>query len=208
MSDYELQARLIYALIVAGKSAKFATAATKRLLENCGPGENPLEMCRRHLFDDFLPVLSVTLQQARTGNYTKLSLALIYISTHPIDLRTCSPQKLEEVPGIGPKTSRFFINWTRPDAQNAVLDVHVLRWMQQYLGSSAHVPKTTPQSESKYREWADTFVRIAEGMNKTVQQLDAEIWTAGSRYSQAELFEELCTTKTNPQTSATESTAG
>ncbi len=167
----DLQLRLIYSIIVAGKSARFAAAAIERL-----------GLSRSH--DSFQAVrlwiargrLLETLRKARTGNYCKITNALIQFVRTPIDLRTCTPAQLEEIHGIGPKTSRFFILWTRPGARYAALDVHVLRWMR---ARGYNAPETTP-SGAKYRELEMAFLAEADKRGVTPRELDAQIWRDGS----------------------------
>lgn len=168
----ELEWRLIYAIIVAGKSAKFAQGAMDRLIErSCRSGA--FEQIKSIIFAD---ALAPILRRARTGNYTKLEKALRELVAADLDLSTCEPADLEAIHGIGMKTSRFFIIWTRPDAKYAALDVHVLRWMR---AQGHDVPRQTP-SGRKYLRLEKAFIEEAAKRNMTVRELDAQIWDAGA----------------------------
>jgi len=177
MTGRELQLRLAYAVLVAGKSASFAEAKTQSLFG--GSADLPFDMVRRWDEDGSL---ERRLREARTGNYAKTSEAFRDLASRVadgLDLSSCSPEELEETKGIGPKTSRFFILWTRPDARCAALDIHILRWLKE-LGHD--VPDSTPQSRRKYASIEKVFLAEADKRNKTPRELDAEIWDRGSGY--------------------------
>ena len=171
---FELQSRLIYSIVVAGKSATFANAVMIRWYCNREEGELPFDMARRLEGDGRL---EQSFREARSGNYGKLTKAVSTLIRTELDLLTCQPQDLEKIHGIGPKTSRFFILWTRPDAKFAALDVHILRWLR-LQGYDA--PKATPQSGQKYAILEQAFLKEAEKRGKTARELDFEIWEAGS----------------------------
>lgn len=190
MSHIELQLKLVYSLIVAGKTATFANEATRRLFQDytpwpafpppeavrgpASPFEAIWEWCRRGELEE-------RLRAARTGNYGKLFRALVEVAARwragQLDLHTCAPEELETIPGIGPKTSRFFILWTRPEAEHAALDVHVLRWLREQ-GHDA--PEHTPQNSAVYARLERIFIQTAKDMGLTPRQLDLQIWEAGS----------------------------
>lgn len=166
-STAELEYRLLYSMVVAGKSATFAGNAMNRFLADT----------HRSPFDYILYLLPrgrllSQLKEARTGNYQKLARGFALLAKARLDLRTCSPQDLEEIHGIGPKTSRFFILWTRPGAKHAALDTHVLKWLR-YLGHDA--PISTP-SRSKYASIEKVFLACARARGMSARELDAAIW--------------------------------
>jgi thermostable 8-oxoguanine DNA glycosylase len=171
----ELQAKLIYALIVAGKSAKFADEKTRALMEYRHSDELPFDMLLRLRME---MKLWDALKAVRTGNYRKMERALQYLSESDLELTTCTPQQLEFIPGVGPKTSRFFILWTRPDAECAALDVHILRWLRT-LGYLA--PFSTPQDGETYGWWERVFLKEAQERGMKPSKLDAQVWEAGAK---------------------------
>ncbi|MCP4569021.1 MAG: hypothetical protein GY841_15715 [FCB group bacterium] len=169
----ELQLRIIYSIIVAGKSASFAKKAIHRLFP-VETGETPFEVIRSFVRSGHL---RSHLESSRTGNYTKIERALEELSTSEIDLATCTVDELEAVHGIGPKTARFFILWTRPDSRYAALDVHILRWLRK---QGYDVPKSTP-SGKKYAEIEKLFLSLADRIGMKPSELDAKIWADSSQ---------------------------
>lgn len=171
-----LQNRLIYSIIVAGKSAKFTDAVMTRLEAHFSPYGNPFAACF-HLDQKWL--LLQRLKDCRTGNYQKLYKALCQLFMRKIDLGTVEPEELEAVHGIGPKTARFFImHFVNEKARFAAPDVHVLRWMRE---EGYDAPKSTPIGE-KYRRLEVQFIAEADKRGITPKQLDDAIWLHYSRY--------------------------
>ena len=174
MDDKELQARLLYSVVVAGKSADFANNVIVRILGLCQDGELPFAMLQRKGSE--IEIRGMCRAQG-TGNYTKVGRCFWELSQASINLRTCTAEDLEKVHGIGPKTSRFFIMWTRPEAIHAALDVHVLRWMRG-LGYAA--PKSTPTGR-KYANLEAAFIAEAAKRGLTPRELDSQIWDAARK---------------------------
>lgn len=170
MTTAELEYRIVYSIVVAGKSASFAEAALDRLFCLRKIGESPFAYLRALVATG---TLEKALRLSRTGNYSKIERALRALVSAEIDLHTCSPEQLEEIHGIGPKTSRFFIIWTRPDADFAALDTHVLKWLR-FIGHDA--PKSTPTQGKRYAELQRIFLTEARARGMTARALDAEIW--------------------------------
>lgn len=172
LTEKELQYRIIYSIIVAGKNARFAENATKKLFNN---DIMPFEQIKIWIENSSL---EEELKKAKIGNYNKMYICFKELIKSNINLFTCSPADLEKIHGIGPKTARFFILWTRPDANVAALDVHILRW----LGKQGYnVPKSTPNGK-KYAELEKAFLNEAEKLNLAPAELDKNIWTESSGF--------------------------
>lgn len=169
MTRVELEWHLIYALVVAGKSAKFANTVIGRLRSEVN--ERNLQYCS--VFSVLTWNLEL-LRAARTGRYEVLERAVKGLSSTRIDLRTCSAEELERIPGIGPKTSRFFVAWTRPESRVAILDRHVLRWMR--ANGYNNVPENTPGNPKQYARLERAFLNEADERKMTPRELDLEIW--------------------------------
>ena len=84
-----------------------------------------------------------------------------------------STDDLETLPGIGMKTSRYFILHSRKNVPLAVLDRHVLR----YLGEIGveNVPESTPTKPSEYLRLEKEFLKTVP-RGKTPAQHDIDIW--------------------------------
>ena len=183
MTDQELQLRLLYAVIVAGKSAQFTERAMSRLFAGLGT-ELPFDKLRLWIGDNSL---ETKLRLARVGNYGKISRAFSELISADLDLRNCQPADLENIHGIGPKTARFFTIWTRPDAHVAALDVHILRWLRQ---QGHNAPLQTP-SGKRYADLETIFLAEADRRGLSARELDEQIWSAGANRDQGQIFESL-----------------
>ena len=170
--------KLLFTVIVAGKSARFAENCLRTLLQ---PVANDCNLSVYSYLQQLAAShqLETALRQSRTGNYRKLTTAICQLLVSNLDLATTSPQALESIHGIGPKTSRFFVLWTQPEALYAVLDTHVLKWL---AALGYNVPKTTPQSRKQYAALEQVFLSLARDQGKTPRELDYEIWQQYSGY--------------------------
>lgn len=165
----ELEFRLLYSMVVAGKSADFAQQAMQRFLE--GTRRPPFEVIRHLVLHR---KLFTRIQEARTGNYTKLTRGFAEAAKADLNLWTCTTEDLEKIHGIGPKTSRFFLLWTRGDlARCAALDTHVLKWLRS-IGCIA--PIATPGSRKTYARLEKIFLAEADARGISPRALDARIW--------------------------------
>lgn len=175
LCDAELEYRLLYSVVVAGKSASFAENAMRAFLE-CSFQENigPFAVVREMIESK---VLGACIRSARMGNYTKLERAFTEIVAAKLDLRNCTVPDLVKIHGIGPKTASFFIIWTRPDARHAALDTHVLKWLT-FLGHK--VPRSTPAGDL-YGKLERIVLAEADKRGVSARDLDARIWEHCSR---------------------------
>lgn len=169
----KLEYKLLYSLVVAGKSATFAERVMQRFfgikhVDELATAKRQPFAWVRYLGNN----LETALRSSRSGNYTKLTHAFMAVAESGINLRTCTPQDLEAIKGIGPKTSRFFILWTRKNESYAALDTHILKWLR-YLGHKA--PKSTPTG-AKYAELEKVFLAEVKKRNTTTSELDYAIW--------------------------------
>lgn len=170
-----LEARIVYCIIVAGKSADFADQVTFKLWAHTLPGESPFEMFRR-LGDK--AAITALLWEVKSGRYTSLARSFWELANSDIDLATCEPEDLERFPGIGRKTSRFFILWTRPGAMYAALDVHILQWLRE---QGYECPNRYPKTETAYHRLEMAFIAEAKKRNMTPRELDWLIWSNSAK---------------------------
>jgi endonuclease III len=170
----KLEGRLLYSVIVAGKSAQFANNKVILLLPE-GTRSSPLAWLAR--LDRKPGALEAHLRHVRTGRYSVLLRAFRWIIEKDLDLATVSVAELEACPGVGPKTARFFVAWTRPHERVAVLDVHILRWLR---ARGYDAPTSTPRAGELYDQLERAFIAEADERGKTPRELDLAIWEAGS----------------------------
>jgi thermostable 8-oxoguanine DNA glycosylase len=167
----------IFSVIVAGKNAEFATKATNALL-----GTSALSP-----FDSIASAiesacLSGALRIARTGNYGKLVKAFVYITdairtgVWSDDPRTWGLDDLMSIPGVGPKTARWFLLLVEPTAEVAALDTHVLKFLRDCDLGGLVVPKSTPAWGPTYRDLEGAFVYRAKKLGMSCRDLDFFVW--------------------------------
>ena len=169
----ELEHFLFFSVAVAGKQAETVNAAVDRFFCRIG---SPLQQVMALLRAGWL---IAALKEARLGQYRKLArFCRWWAAQGSIDLKNVSLEALESAPGIGPKTSRFFLLYTRRHARYAVLDTHVLAW----LGEHGHaVPRSTPQNPKRYREIELIFLEICDELGLVPQELDNTVWQSRTR---------------------------
>jgi thermostable 8-oxoguanine DNA glycosylase len=172
MEKEKIERKFIYSIIVAGKTAKFANEKIDQWLSEYNrDNEAPIESVTRLLSNDRL---RASFEDVKTGNYNKLTRAMKDFLESDINLLTCTPYELErKIWGIGPKTARFFVTWARPNEEYAVLDTHILQWMNE-IGYD--VPESTPQNDKKYARIEEKFIEEAKELDMTARELDKKIW--------------------------------
>lgn len=180
----ELEEFLLFAIVVAGKSAyqqaeKLDTFLSEPAKEHkffSSPFQYVRSLDRNDLLVD-------KLRNVRMGQYNRIATAFRGVADffqyhsdnvrfHP--LATVPVRILESVKGIGMKTSRFFAMHSRRNNayDYACLDTHILQW----LGRKGHnVPKTTPNGQ-KYLDLEKLFLDYAKEMGMMPATLDLQIW--------------------------------
>ena len=165
-TDRELQAFWLFCIMVAGKNSDQTALKLKRMVENMPEGINPFDYFNKHDIHNFLVAHKV-------GQYGRISQAIK--ESINLDLRNATLDELMNVYGVGPKTARFFILHSRANAQVAVLDTHILKWLTMY--GLKDVPDSTP-NEKEYIKWEKIFLDICDmfcgGM--PIAQVDLNIW--------------------------------
>ncbi len=170
---YEKEYFLIFSIIVAGRNAKMAVEKTWRLLEFTWGEETPFDLIK-HYIDH--KTLVQKLKTLKIGQYTRIEKALKDIVN--LNVETCTLDDLLACHGVGNKTARFFLLNTRKDAEYAVLDTHILKWLRSIFGNWMSVPKSTPTSGSRYALWEYKAIQAMkkEYPERTLAQADFEIW--------------------------------
>ena len=170
---YEKEYFLIFSIIVAGRNAKMALEKAWRLLEFTWGEETPFDLIKHYIDHN---TLTQKLKSLKIGQYTRIEKALKDIIN--LNVETCSLEDLLACHGVGNKTARFFLLNTRKGAEYAVLDTHVLKWLNSLFGNWMSVPKSTPTSGSRYALWEYKAIQAMkkEYPERTLAQADFEIW--------------------------------
>lgn len=177
----ELEELLLFCIFAANKPAK--TIATKLdwflTQQHCqhrrGP---PLKKVRSMIRAG---LLEKQLRWSRLSPYTKNRVACYNLSELPWYLDDIALDQLLQIHGVGEKTARMFLLYSRADQSLAVLDVHILRWMK---GRGHEVPKWHPTGNI-YRRLEVSFLNECLAAGKTPVEMDREIWTTNAIGSNA-----------------------
>jgi hypothetical protein len=116
--------------------------------------------------------LSLLMKRTGIGCHSIKSRAFIELAYSDLDLKTCLPEDLENITGIGPKTSRAFIIHSRPNQNYACLDVHLLKFMQD---KGYDVPINTPTG-TKYKKIEQQWLKLAHESGMSPADYDLKIW--------------------------------
>lgn len=171
LNKYQLEEYILFSICVAGKNALTTAKALDKFLHEA----HKISECAwpRH-FQALrqIPNIPILLRLNGIGCYNSKGRSIRELISGNINLHTCSTDELEEIYGIGPKTSRFFILHTRPNVRLACLDTHILR----YMGDRGIiVPKSTPTG-SKYKKLEQQFIELADKAGKDIAEFDLNIW--------------------------------
>lgn len=112
------------------------------------------------------------LRESGLGQYNRLAGFMLDSLELP-NLRKATLNDLMRVRGVGPKTARMFLMFTRPDQQYAALDTHLLK----HLKAHGHkVPKATPAEGPTYRRLEAAFLDMVKQSGMTVAEYDLKVW--------------------------------
>jgi len=170
-TEVELQENLLFCISVAGKKASIQIRLLHNFLNSGDSSKSPFDNIREM---DKKGEMASKLQVARLGQYTRLVCCFRELISSGINLSTRTVEDLENVHGIGPKTSRFFITCNRPNVRHAVIDTHLLKFMSQYLGLT--VPSTTPGSKSEYSRIESEWLKFVDTTGVNPAELDLAVW--------------------------------
>jgi thermostable 8-oxoguanine DNA glycosylase len=171
-TEAELEEFLLFCIMVAGKNAK----QTAKKLDEFLHVSNMLNQSPFDYLNDKLKGIGLDLnfviKECKLGQYKRLEKAFTGILQFKNRLKEVSVEELESVSGIGSKTSRFFVLHSRPNQQLAVLDTHILKWMD---AQGYDVPKSTPP-KGRYALIEKQFLTECAKAGKTPAEFDLEIW--------------------------------
>lgn len=177
----QLQEFLLFAIVVAGKTAQI----------QAGKLEEFLLAVRNHFVANkhrvpsnhfealqFLGLKGIEkwLRWAKLGQYTRISQAFLDLANSELNLEICSVEELEQIKGIGPKTARFFKLHTDLLAKCAALDTHVLKFLR---GAGVeNVPDTTPSNRKEYLRLEQEFLKLfyKQNLYESLADYDLAVW--------------------------------
>ena len=187
----QLQKTLIFWLLVAGKTAKVIAKAQEQVFNELeslwardysGSIPKPFQLikdlCERRKGSEWLAKI---LKKNGIGCYKVKAQGMIQLAHAELDLCTCKPEDLEQISGIGMKTSRCFILHSRENTDCAGLDVHILSFLRD-IGCK-DIPDSTPGSAKKYREIEAKFLKICHKVERTPAYLDLLVWRIYSKHT-------------------------
>jgi hypothetical protein len=135
----ELEEFLLFAIVVAGKRSDLQSRKLEAFLRAGPRVSSPFKSIR---ILNQRGQLGEAIEAQRLGQYRRIGAAFASAAMSGLDLRSCSVTDLEAIPGIGPKTARFFLLHSRPGVRVAALDTHILSWMR---SQGIQTPAVTPQ---------------------------------------------------------------
>ena len=175
LSDAELEEHLLFWVCAAGKNGTTAARCLEKLLSAITFNSITPFYAIKLVADTNVPKpLLELLKWAGIGCYTHKARTFKELVNKKLDLRTCTTDELEDVYGIGMKTSRCFLLHTRKNVQVAGLDTHMLRHLTN-LGIS-RVPKSTPASKKQYLRLENQVLKLAKEAGMSPAEYDLMIW--------------------------------
>jgi thermostable 8-oxoguanine DNA glycosylase len=173
-TDAQLEEVALFSILVAGKAALPTARRLELLLYNARQefqerSRRPFRILRwatPEKLADFMRAVGL-------GCYNTKSRAMYELVQSGINLRTCTVNELDAIFGIGPKTARMFVLHTRPNQRIAVLDTHVLKYLDD---CGYRAPKSTPASTKRYEALETLCLMCAELARMTPADWDLMIW--------------------------------
>lgn len=183
-TQHELEEFLLFTIVVAGKTAYIQANKLEQFLNSINvrlmmPDHiSPFQSIRSA---DHHGILLQEIHKAKLGQYSKIYSAFKYISEHEYNLKNMTPETLESIPGVGMKTSRFFLLHSDANYKDniAILDTHILKFIRENIDIRA--PKSTPSNSKTYKYWEDEFLLWCRNNQKNTADFDLEIWKSYAR---------------------------
>ena len=116
--------------------------------------------------------LRQALEAVKMGQYERLTDTLAQLVQYNVNRITV--EQLEAIPGIGPKTARFFLVHTRKSQPYAVIDTHIMKELHS-LGYTTQ-EKGSPSTRKQYLELERAVLEQAEIEGLTPADWDLKTW--------------------------------
>jgi hypothetical protein len=178
MTRPKLEEFILFWVCAAGKNGRTAAKCLDKLLSISNRKRHPFKYIRGILKRWGIMGLESELLYAGIGCWQAKARTFKALAQSGLDLKTCTAEDLETIPGIGPKTARGFLLHSRPNQRLACLDIHLLRFLRD---EGFDAPDVTPPPK-KYRELEAAFLKLADDRGVTPAELDLAVWTEYSQY--------------------------
>ena len=165
----ELTGFLLWCTVTPGKRSDVITPKFNKILDQ----HDPTKLVKAHG-----KTVRTALEKQGIGQYDRIIKCWKQIGQNikPLGkLKNITREELLAIDGIGPKTASFFIVHSQPWSELAVLDTHILHFLQEQF-IRYPVSRGTPQEIDEYKRLEYMFLGIAASQNKTPAELDLEIW--------------------------------
>ena len=169
-SSEELTAFLMWCTVTPGKRSDVITPKFNSMFTD---KDTPTKLIRAHG-----KTVRAALEKAGIGQYDRISKCWKQVSKiiKPKNLLAdITRDDLIKIDGIGPKTASFFVAHSQPWSEVAVLDTHILQYLQQKFPKYP-VPSATPQDLDEYKRLEYMFLGIACSKDMEPHELDTQIW--------------------------------
>lgn len=188
-SETDRQEFLLFCIAVAGKESSRTKAALNMLLIELLQDADTMKSYPFDLVEWAAGqgVLGDYLRRSKIGQYTRIERAFTEVARRfnlntteipkkgaRMPLERITVQQLESVPGIGPKTARYFVQYAQGRTDVAAIDTHLLKWLRD-LGYEA--PSSTPPAGPKYRTCEAAFLHECEKRGVNPVDMDFKVWS-------------------------------
>ena len=196
-SHEELQHFLLFAMCVAGKNATQQGEKLVnflRLIRNAGigAGSGVTDTTFSHILNAGRGKVGELLREVMMGKYNLLIKGFTEAACKYENggLDRASVDDLTKITGVGLKTAKFFIMFSREDEKHAVLDTHILKWLgslgyDNYDEDDLNLPTVSPRNPSIYAIWEYIFFdEVADALGvqrkdispRQIVEADFAIW--------------------------------
>ncbi len=172
LTDFELEERIIFWVLAAGKNGTRAAECTNNMVsfwQSFGMTLPPFDAIMHYTTEQLADFLAAN----KTGCHNIKARTLSQLARAGLNLKTCTSEDLESIYGIGMKTARCFLIHSRENAPYAGLDTHMLKHLK-LLGYE--VPKNTPSNKKLYLTLEKIVLTLAQEAGKTPADYDLNIW--------------------------------